>query len=836
MTETMPTNFSTGLELIKILKGKYSDIGPHIGSKSRFPAALIFFSSQKEYQKFLEEAPWEFYRLSEIIASEQSLSAYQLNKWFDKALEKSKEKPLVLVPMTEFIRFHPNNTNIHIISKFFTQLVQSEKSKIIIPMLDFYSNYQNFIKEFSHKDRMAEIFSQCKIEDNENDDLEIFFDNLGIISSNKFDRISNIKDWMLLWETGNIAFKKKILIQNQKIIKIIQKVDISVPKVKKRLIDNFKDYLQYEYSIPQTSFNIDPPKEIQEFILSKITKFKGQKIWESFEMMILGEGKNFENQFYVYWEQSQREEKKIHRWFWLNKGKTVKLSNKALQDAIKNVNDPEKILDRIYLDGLQKNNIDNGILSARRELITKFSDPLFISDIATFEGYFIQMRNNLGHDPAQIIDRIIGFFDFERNTIVEIVPQLIRKQSGLSSDHFLILKMVWPEYAAYIEPALNPEPLGSFAIVEDFPTFARTYISQYILSKAVHDRQTEELEILQAEFRKQWKEINAGIITGKIQSHDNGILPSEIKDKKYVFLDGVGFEWNKLIQFLFEKSGWQILEVIPIFSPLPSTTDYFPLEKTEEGKTTEKFDDFDRMIHEPYEFPKTIEKEINKLKEIVEKKIHKKFNGYSHPMWIISDHGSTVFARKGNPLKSFKEEDKKHGGRYSKLTQMSFLETDGLKIISGEKKFIVSMTYDNLGKTCPRGEAHGGATPEEILAFAIKVAPPNIVKQISQILMKTEKMEYSPLDDSICILIEGKYEEKINEIKLSMNNSPGFSIDMQYYHQRTLLLPMALLLQKGLKAGKNQFIFTVNKRIRVSCEFTISSGSEKTDFDKKFGF
>ena len=834
----MPINFSTGLELIKILKEKYSDKKPHIGSKSRFPAALIFFSSQKDYHKFLEEAPWEFHRLSDIITSEQSLSAYQLNRWFDKALEKSKEKPLVLVPMTEFIRFHPNNTNIDIISKFFIQLVQSEKSKIIIPMLDFFSNYQQFIKDFTHKERMAEVFSQSEIEENDNDneDLEIFFDNLGIVSSSKFDKISNIKDWILLWETGNIAFKKKILIQNQKIIEIIQRVDISVPKVKKRLIDNFKDYLQYEYSVPQTSFSIDPPKEIQEFILSKITKFKGQKIWELFETTMLGEEKNFENQFYVYWEQNQREEKKINRWFWLNKGKTVKLSNKALKDAVRIVNDPEKLLDQVYFDGLQKINIDNDVLTSRRELISKFSDPIFVSDIATFEGNFLQMKNNLEHDPAQLIERIIGFFDFERKTITEIVPQLIRNQSGLSPGHFSIVEKVWPEYAEYIEPGLNPEPLRSFAIVEDFSIFAKTYISHYILSKAVHDQPTEELEILQAEFRKQWKEINAGIITGKIQSHDNGILPSEIKDKKYVFLDGVGFEWNKLIQYLFEKSGWQVLDVIPIFSPLPSTTDYFPLEKIEEGKSTEKFDDFDRMIHEPYEYPHTIEKEINKLKEIVEKKIHRKFNGYAQPIWIISDHGSTVFARKGNSLKSFKDEDKKHGGRYSKLIQTSFLETDGLKIIGGEKKFIVSMTYDNLGKTCPRGEAHGGATPEEILAFAIKVAPPSILQQISPILMKTEKIEYSPLDDSICILIEGKYEEKINEIKLSMNKAPGFFIDMQHYRQRTLVLPMSLLVQKGLKAGNNEFIFTVNKRIRVSCELNVLSGSEKTDFDKKFGF
>lgn len=837
MNETAPTNFSTGLELIEILKSKYSERTPHIGSKFRFPSALIFFSSQKEYYTFLEQAPWGFHRLSDIIGPDQSLSAYKLNKWFNEALEKSKQKPLVLVPITEFIRFHPDNQNSLIISKFFNQLVQSEKSKIIIPMLDFYSNYQHFVKGFTHKERMAEVFSQSEIEDNTKEDLEIIFDNLGVISSNNLDKINNIKDWVLLWETGNIAFKSKIIIQNEKISNVIQKIDISVPKIKKVIFNNFKDYIEYEFNIPRASFTIEPPKEIQDCILSKILKMKGLKNWETIERTELGDEKQFESQFYVFWDQSQHDEKRISRWFWLNKAKKIKFSNTALNEAIEKAIDPEKVLDQLYVNGLRNQNIDYSILVQRRNILTKFSNPHFTSDNATFEGIFEEMRKSLGDDPAQAIERIVGHFAFERIALIEFIPHLMRSQSGLSANHFIIVKEVWPEFAEYIEPGLAPESIRSFTIIDEFSVFAKIYLSHYILSKVAYDRPTDDLESLQTEFRKQWKEINAGKITGKIQTHDNGILPSEIRDKKYIFLDGVGFEWNKVIQYLFEKCGWQVLDSIPIFAPLPSTTEFFPLEIMMEGRSTEQYDDFDKMIHESYEYPFSIEREIVKLTEIVERKIHQKYKGYQQPMWIISDHGSTAFARKGKPLTSFKDEDKKHGGRYGKLTQSSFLETDGQKLINRDKKFIISMTYDNLGKTCPRGEAHGGGTPEEILAFAIKVAPPSVKQQlIPSIIVKSKKAECSPLDEEIVLFIEGTFQEQIIDIKLSINKSQAFSVDMQYYKQRVLNLPMSCLNQHGIKVGENELQFVFNGVIHSSCDIKLTSASEKTDFDKKFGF
>jgi len=49
------------------------------------------------------------------------------------------------------------------------------------------------------------------------------------------------------------------------------------------------------------------------------------------------------------------------------------------------------------------------------------------------------MKKMLGENPEKIIERIVGLFDFERKTIIEIIPQLIRNQSGLSTELLSII-------------------------------------------------------------------------------------------------------------------------------------------------------------------------------------------------------------------------------------------------------------------------------------------------------------------------------------------------------------------------------------------------------------
>jgi len=52
-------------------------------------------------------------------------------------------------------------------------------------------------------------------------------------------------------------------------------------------------------------------------------------------------------------------------------------------------------------------------------------------------------------------------------------------------------------------------------------------------------------------------EILAGINVGKIPNHENK-LTLEIRDKRIILLDAVGFEWSNVVKFLFESLGWQV--------------------------------------------------------------------------------------------------------------------------------------------------------------------------------------------------------------------------------------------------------------------------------------
>lgn len=829
MNEVTPREFISASELITILKNKYGQNEKEIGIKHRFPASLIFFSSKKEYYYFLEQAPWDFHRLSSIFQNDKIPSEIKFNKWFNDALDSSRDNPLILTPLTEYIRFYSKEK----ISLLFNKILQSEGAKIIVPLLDFYYNYQYFIKNYFHTNRMAEVFAQNESLYNDDKELEIIFDRTGNIFPTSYDVIKTPKEWILLWETGEIALKNKLLVQNLRIIDIIEKADISVPRIKRHSINDFNEYLQYEYSIPKSVLNIEPTSEIIDFILSNKEDLRNQRSWTDFENTILGAENEFEERIYKFWEYNQKNEKKINRWFWLNKAKSTEFHKKILDDVIIKLNDPERLLDEIYLFGLKNKNIDINLLSERREILSKFNEPLFFN-INPFKETFDEAKKQLGNNPLLIIERVIGYFDFEKSTILEIFSHLMKYQSCFNKKHFGIIKETWPEFAEYIESTLDLKLTKSFTIVDEFPQFAELYIPYYILSKVVYDQPTEELDELQNEFRKQWNDINAGIITGKIQSHESGFLPAEIKDKKYIFLDGVGFEWTKLIQFLLIEHGWQVIELTPIFAPLPSVTEFFPFEKQHEEKSVERIDAFDRLIHESYEYPYTIIREIQTLKEIFHK-IHKRYQSYTQPLWIVSDHGTTAFARKGATIKNFKDKDKKHGGRYARLTQKSFLETNDLKIIDRDRKFVVSLTYDNLGKTCPRGEAHGGGTPEEILAFALKVLPPAI-KQKPSISISLQRSEFSLLEKEIKLYLEGSYQHKVEDIKILINKSPRFILDMQYYSQRTLTLPIPFLKEKGLIVGHNEIKLIINNLIEANCNVKITSGSEKTGFDEKFNF
>ncbi|WP_243669256.1 hypothetical protein [Methanoculleus chikugoensis] len=170
-------------------------------------------------------------------------------------------------------------------------------------------------------------------------------------------------------------------------------------------------------------------------------------------------------------------------------------------------------------------------------------------------------------------------------------------------------------------------------------SFANQYFAQYIRAKLVYDAPTKRLEEMQHQYFGEWKDTLGALSIGKIPQHNDTSFKAQIDADGYIFLDGVGYEWHNVIRVLFERKEWKITSIQPIFSQLPSDTAHFPLLDP-----VKEYRDFDGLIHKHYQYPRTIFEELEILEQIVER-IHQWHK--DKPIWIVSDHGSTAFARKG---------------------------------------------------------------------------------------------------------------------------------------------------------------------------------------------
>ncbi|MBP1928935.1 hypothetical protein J2741_001482 [Methanolinea mesophila] len=827
MNKKLLIEIESSKQLIKVLTAKYSEKKPQYLSSVRFPSSIIFFNSKKEYKEFLEQAPWDRSLLTSIIDESDDLSCYKIQTWFNNALKASKRDPLMILPITEYIRICNINERNRKISDFiFLSLVQSESSKLIVPMLDFYSNYQAFFNQFLHKDRMAEVFSVVS-SDNEDSAVEIILDKSGSIPAKNYISITSQKSWLNLWETGEIAELNNLLIQNEKIINAIEKTGISVPRIKKYLINDIKDYIAFEYKIPTSVFNINPTKEILERILSILT-IKGEiKSWDSIVNRILGNPINFENLVFQLWNGETNADAVIKRWFWLNEAKSKQFDSIFFKNIIRNTDDPESLLDNIYQKGLNQEIEFINELKERRELLLQFSNPLFETDKGTLKKKFQEMEESL--PPDELYDRITCVFDFERHALLKCIIGFLKDSNGLNQEKFEILQQIWPALSTYVECGLSKSDNWPL-IIEDFDSFVNVYISNYILSKLIFDSPNDAILEMQKSLIDHWSDFISVLKLGKIPKISNKNIVDQFRQEEFILIDGAGYEWGMVLKKLFEMKGWKINKIQPIISELPSDTTHFPIKDY-----LEKINEFDQNQHKFYQYPFSIVDEIGILENIVDY-IHQYYRGRDTPLWIISDHGATVFARKGKPKKYTYIKKKEHGGRYGVIDPVKKIKNESVYIEkdSTTRSYAISLNYDNLGDTTPQGEAHGGGTIEEMLCTALLCIPPEINDQYEQLYVTIEKKSYSALDEELKVKIKGNIEITIKEIELKINNGLKNSIPPRYLESKTITLPIKFLRENGLKNGKNELLLIFNKTIITFARLEFKSGSEKTGFDDAF--
>lgn len=828
MSESVFIHVSSLDELSQRLHQKYSEEVAKYTATFRYPSSILFFDSKQEYKRFIQESPWEIRALSELLKDSEEISCYQARKWLNSLLSEHNEKPIVVLPITEYIRLCKLR-NPQLIDQIFTKIVQAEFSPIIVPMLDYSFSYQTFFSEFPHQERMAEVFAYDSPEKDQDPAIKLILDETGMVPTEGHEVITSLKGWIKLWETGEIADKSNLIIRNKRIIEAIKDTDISVPKVNKRIIENQKDYLTHYQNIDPSCFTIEPDAEIWEVIFSSLHPNRHKNSWSQIVTRILGNTDNLEEDLTKYWEDSIRNEMRVQRWFWLNEAKKQHFSSQFLARIVKEVQDPEQLLDYVYNAGIASNEIDTQSLRSRAKLLKKFKKPLFNAGIQTFEQNYSEWKERQGADYRKILEHTTGIFPFERQAIVEVVPLLMREQSGFPSELFPIIEECWPAFAAYIESVIENNNEKEVSIRNDPQGFADQYLAQYVFSKLAYDSPTRKLEEMQNQYFMEWKDILGALSIGKIPQHNNASFRNQIDDRGYIFLDGVGYEWHNVLRALFEEKGWKVTSIQPLFSQLPSDTVHFPL-----SDPVTEYRDFDELIHRRYQYPTTILEELEVLEQIVEK-IHQWYKGREQPIWIVSDHGATAFARKGKarPIRGLKKE---HGGRYGKF-KGDFLNEDGRThcILEKTASYAVSLSYDNYGETSPQGEAHGGAMPEETLALALLITPPGVDHSSDVITVKAEESSYSTFNQEIVLIFGGAAGIQIEAIDIRINKGVRRSVPKGWVERNTIKIPIAPI-KESLKPGENTFDITFNKAIQATCLVEYTSGSVNTEFDQIFKY
>jgi len=824
MNESVFVQVSSFDELAQRLHQKYHEGVARYTSTFRYPASIIFFDSKQEYKRFIQESPWEIRTLSEVFGDKEEISCYQIRKWLNALLSEHSKEPVVVLPITEYIRVcKPHNPPL--IDQIFTSIVQAEFSPIIAPMLDYSFSYQRFFAEFPHQDRMAEVFSYDSPAKDQDPAIEIILDETGMVPTEGHEVITTLKGWIKLWETGEIADKNNLIIQNKRIIEAIKDTDISVPKVNKRIVENQKDYLSYYQNIDPTSFTIEPDATIWNVIFSNLHTDCRKNSWSKIVTTILGSTDNLEEDITKYWEDSIRIEMRVQRWFWLNEAKKRSLSSPFLERLVKEVEDPEQLLDYAYNIGISSE-IDAQSLKDRAKLLKRFKKPLFNTGILTFEQNYAEWKERQGADYRKIVKHTTGIFPFERQAIVEVVSLLMREQSGFPNELFPVIEECWPAFAAYIEPAIGNALEKEVSIKDNPQGFANQYFAQYIRAKLVYDAPTKRLEEMQHQYFGEWKDTLGALSIGKIPQHNDTSFKAQIDADGYIFLDGVGYEWHNVIRVLFERKGWKITSIQPIFSQLPSDTAHFPLLDP-----VKEYRDFDGLIHKHYQHPRTIFEELEILEQIVEK-IHQWHK--DKPIWIVSDHGSTAFARKGR-ARSIKGVKKEHGGRCGTF-KGGHLNEDGRThcVLEKTASYAVSLSYDNYGETSPQGEAHGGAMPEETLALALLIAPPGTDTSSDPITVKAERNSYSALDPEIVLRVSGTAGIQIESVTIRINRGVRKLIPPEWIVKTSIKIPVAVVEELGFKPGENTLDITFNKSMQATCSVEYASGSTVTGFDQVF--
>lgn len=697
-------SFASVTELLEEIKKDSQSIAV---LNRRYAVRFIMLDNFNLYQDFIREMT----RLDiQIFNLEQLLDSNDKDGWITtdtlvNAIKNLKGK-IVVSPFSEIVRFYKNDKFKALFEGISLMEFADTSTRIYIPLIGLKHRFENFLNTFSRIEESQPVWAvYCP----ESQPVEVDLIPTNFPCPDFINCLKTVSDWLVFWKTH--APTERILCSSDTIntySKYSQPDNIfdikSIDTAFEFITQFLKIQIDIEYKVSDEYFWIQ--------LLSLIDCKKGFTF--SFKAFV-------EKHFNVHkltikdllnkWASPDTTE--FDRWmlkhYYLRFIPNNEYLNGIMLDCVdySSLRLFREIALSIFVDISNQNQI-----SERNALLNLMPQQCKLpeSDLSEMKEQIINIAKT---DVNKAISLCSGRFDFEKELFIGWYKVGKLSLSELQNLYF--------DIAAYMS---NIELDGWINI----------YIQTYKKAK-IEDKYTDEIKSFIAD-----KNANEDSFFKWYNSNElelsNELLAKEKPDNVY-WIDGLGIEYLSLIKEIISTSNFQIEKLKIAKTGIPSSTDHNKFE------SVAKIDDLDSYIHNNlYQYPQTICKEIDIIKEIFNKILTQ---STETTIAIVSDHGLTALSRLVDSKKYATKAS--HEGRYIKLDNEDTIEdTDYIRHKNGTANFKVALTHASLN-TKPVREVHGGCTPEEILVPFIVISNKKSAKKI-KIITETRAQTESVVSDT----------------------------------------------------------------------------------------
>lgn len=711
----MYRSFTSLEDLFAHLKEDKEWTGANAAQHNRYPIRFVLFENFADFNDFILNRPDGIYKYSidSLIDKDYPdvfLSYTELSNDIRSFTKKIPRNDFVIYPFSEMARFYNNSGPTEFDSLVKTirgaqapEDAQESKVRLYIPIVGMQGKMGKFMN-----DNSTFVWEYKSGTDSDTYTLVLTNGTTYGVSGleEKFSYVSNLYQWLKLWEKGE-SVKKTIICSSPN---IYSNAHHAQP-------DNAFSYLVCEnaYQFLTQGLNLDfgvieePGEDEMQYweqLASKIdiSDFDFDKfVKERLDTFSLENGYDFIKSWFdcetdfdrwlltIYFRKVSNGEGYINRVV----AQCADLSKSELFSNIATLifEDPNKEESIQERKAVMKLAASKGVVltdMARKKLKAKLSAMAVSPELG---GYY------------QAVKLLTPLTDEERQLAIDCVAK------GKVRPHEI--KEVFPGLYYYLEPmSLNSLSSENTWINEYFDAYKQSKIENYPLRRIG--------EIIASK--------NANPTAFQTWADNFKTVKTILHNRRDIdiiyWIDGLGVDWIPFIRNIiseFTKEHVFLNEIHVALADMPTTTSVNKSKLQSllpEGQILPKIGDLDSFAHSHKKYPQYIIEEMRIVEDAI-RKILEDYNGKK--IAFVSDHGLTYLSQfeEGMKLAGLKSD---HEGRKAKVDSGEF--TPDNKYIILDDGNVCSLTHQSLIDKVDKGHgAHGGCTPEEILVPIIIVSP-----------------------------------------------------------------------------------------------------------------